>query len=516
MSQSMNGLSLFSGNGISESDNIACNNLSANLINSNAILTDNLNATQTTGALATFSGLVTVNKLIAGNVHADTRIDCDLFECRRLNSYEVIEGNQITMNRLNCNINGVFAAIDCAANVACTKVIFKDSTGDEVLDSIIVSNLFGLTSNVQKFINRISRDSLGSLTTGFNNLGLGQFALAQLTTGTTNIAVGQDSSYGLFSGSNNISVGTNSGLNNIDGINNICIGTNTGQATDPSGISYRNSVAIGANVKYDASNQIVLGTVNETVIVKGAFVCDSSISALSLELSNQVFTSAILSNILNLTSNVQDQFDKLSKDSGLNVTTGVRNIALGEFTLAANTTGSYNIGIGEQCLNDVVTGNNNIAIGKYAGGSLISSSDCICIGTETDQGTVGNFFNSVAIGYRAKFNASNQIVLGDSTHRIKIAGKVECNDIITKSKMKYGRYRATSNNTTTVYYAEAFPETGPLPYVQLTPIYSGVANISSSLLFLVDYYYTYFSYEFLSNGVHAESIVDINWMAMVN
>ena len=470
MSQSMNGLTLFSGNGISESDNIACNNLSANLINSNSILTDNLNVSQTSGALANFSGLVTAN------------------------------------------------AIDCVTTMACTKIIFKDVTGNEVLDSIIVSNLFGLTSNVQKFINRISRDSLGSLTTGFNNLGLGQFALAVLTTGSYNIAVGQDSSYGLFSGSNNISIGTNSGLNNIDGTNNICIGTNTGQATDPSGISYRNSVAIGANVKYDASNQIVLGTVDETVIVKGNFVCDSSISTQSLELSNLAFTPAILTNILNLTSNVQDQFDKLSKDSLGSVTSGVDNVALGVLSGGGITTGSYNFAAGFNALFSITSGYSNIGIGKYAGQNLITESDCICIGVEAgkDSNISNTLSNSVAIGAYSKFDSSNQIVLGTVYHTVKIDGKIQGPDIISKSKMKYGRYRATSNNTTTVYYAEAFPETGPLPYVQLTPIYSGVANISSSLLFLVDYYYTYFTYEFLSNGVHAESIIDINWMAMVN
>jgi trimeric autotransporter adhesin len=502
MSQSMNGLSLFSENGISESDNISCNNLAANLITSNGILTDNLNATSTTGALANFSGLVSANKLTAANIHADTRIDCDLFEC----------------NRLDCKINGVFNAIDAAGNVSCTKVIFKDVTGNEVLDSIIVSNLNGLTSNVQQFINRISRDSVNAVTSGVNNLGLGQFALPQLTTGSHNVSLGFETSYDIISGSNNISIGKNTGSNNIDGSNNIAIGTNAGQATDPLGISYQNSVAIGNNAEYNTSNQIALGTVDETVLVRGTFICDSSISAQTLELSTLIFTPDILNNLLNLTTNVQDQFDKLAKNSLGSVTTGVDNLALGFFSGSSITTGSYNVSLGYDALFSMTTGYSNVGIGKYACQNMIEDSDCICIGVEAgkDSAISSAISNSVAIGSYSRFDQSNQIVLGTVYHTVKIDGKVQCSDIITKSKMKYGRVPGNSSNSLTVVnFDEPFPETGPMPFIQLTPIYESIYNTSPAFLFVVAYSYSGFAFDFIYNGTPSSATIEANWMAMV-
>ena len=160
----------------------------------------------------------------------------------------------------------------------------------------------------------------------------------------------------------------------------------------------------------------------------------------------------IVSNLFGLTTNVQKFVNSISRDNLGQLTTGLNNLALGQFALQATTTGSYNIGFGQDSLYENISGNNNVAIGKESGSGLITSSDCICIGTRTGQDTNDTFFNSIAIGYQAKFNASNQIVLGDSTHTLKFAGKVEAPDIVTKSKMKYGRIQGNTNNLPTVHY----------------------------------------------------------------
>lgn len=82
---------------------------------------------------------------------------------------------------------------------------------------------------------------------GANNTGIGNQAL--------NATAG--------SGTNNTGIGYAAGQTNISGSNNTYVGYNT----LPSATNYSNSTALGSGATITASNQVVLGTTSETVII---------------------------------------------------------------------------------------------------------------------------------------------------------------------------------------------------------------------------------------------------------
>ena len=87
--------------------------------------------------------------------------------------------------------------------------------------------------------------SLGQLTTGYNNVGfgnntgrkvtqgfsntfVGRDAGHELTTGHSNVFVGRSASYGVVTGIYNVSVGDGAGYNNSSGLGNLCVGRRAG------------------------------------------------------------------------------------------------------------------------------------------------------------------------------------------------------------------------------------------------------------------------------------------------
>ena len=106
----------------------------------------------------------------------------------------------------------------------------------------------------------------------------------------------------------------------------------------------------------------------------------------------------------------------------LNVTTGFRNTAVGRASIPQATTGYRNNGFGYYTLFGVTTGFKNIAIGAYAGRTITTGSLNILIGDSANT-TTGTFTNAIAIGNGASVNASNKVVLGN-TSATSIGGQV--------------------------------------------------------------------------------------------
>ena len=493
MSQSMNGLSLYStAGGISETDNISCNNIACN-----GILTDNLTSIQTNGGIANYSGNVSANRFSAPNIHADVRVDADLFECRQLNSYNLISGLQITGTRMNCNEKFVSDSIECD-NIKNVKENCGVSQSASCINNVLLGKDNGL------LINNNSSYNVGIGSNVFNIL---------------------DSN-----ANNNIAIGYNSGFNISQGDNNICIGNSSGVLINTNNDIYNNSTAIGNDSRISGSNQIVLGTQNEKTIIRGDLLCEqdmscnivncssvdcTNINCDSFLINNIELTSATINSLTGLTDNVQNRFNNLSTNSGLAITTGLNNVYLGNFALPTCSSGSYNVAISENSLLGI-NGNSNIGIGKNSGFSLNENAyDCICLGVNSGQGVDATnlLFNSCAIGAQSKFTKSNEISIGSALHTTTFSGKIEGPDIISKSKMKYGKHQASSNNLTTVTFSTPFP-VGSLPFVQLTAIYTG--NVTASgFLYVYDYSHIYLTYGYLVNGGHQETSIAVNWMAMI-
>ena len=97
-------------------------------------------------------------------------------------------------------------------------------------------------------------------------------------------------------------------------------------------------------------------------------------------------------------------------------TTGQYNTAIGFTSCEKNTTGSNNTALGYQALFYNEIGGNNTAIGSSSGFDLSGNSACnTFLGANADVSSNTLIYNySTALGYYARIDASNQIVLGGS------------------------------------------------------------------------------------------------------
>ena len=112
----------------------------------------------------------------------------------------------------------------------------------------------------------IGYEALNANTTGSNNTSVGQSSMSNNLTGSFNTAVGDNSLDTNTTGSNNTALGADAGFTNLTGSNNTFLGYNT----DISGnVVYNHSTALGADAKISASNQIVLGTASDSVLIRG-------------------------------------------------------------------------------------------------------------------------------------------------------------------------------------------------------------------------------------------------------
>ena len=95
-------------------------------------------------------------------------------------------------------------------------------------------------------------------------------------------------------------------------------------------------------------------------------------------------------------------------------TSGYYNTSIGGDSLFVNETGNHNVSIGIGSLYKHISGDYNTSIGDNAGNSDISGNKNTFIGSYADISSNYVIQNSTAIGYNAKIDASNQIVLGTS------------------------------------------------------------------------------------------------------
>ena len=100
-----------------------------------------------------------------------------------------------------------------------------------------------------------------------NNTAVGYQSLLAATTPVNNTAVGSMSLAANTSGANNTAVGYGAGAFVSTGGNITCLGYNTGFSSGAT--QYNNSTALGYNATIGGSNQVVLGTAAESVIVAG-------------------------------------------------------------------------------------------------------------------------------------------------------------------------------------------------------------------------------------------------------
>ena len=138
--------------------------------------------------------------------------------------------------------------------------------------------------------------SLSTVSTSGGNIAISTLGASSmsLTTGSNNHCIGGGCLTSLVSGSNNLVFGSGSGTSLISGSNNVIIGAGTWQTT---GSAFNNCTVLGVSAIPTASNQVVLGTVNESVVIKGGLDSNGISNAGSIQLTGQ-----IIQNISNFTA----------------------------------------------------------------------------------------------------------------------------------------------------------------------------------------------------------------------
>ena len=137
-------------------------------------------------------------------------------------------------------------------------------------------------------------------------------------------------------------------------------------------------------------------------------------------------------------------------NSGVNASLGNNNTFVGSSSGSSITTGSQNTFLGNISGNGITTGNNNVIIGQGAGVNQTTASNNVFIGNGSGLSTTTQYTNATAIGYNARVDTNNALILGNTTTSVGIGvtapvEKLEVNGNVqidgTTSEYKYGTTR---------------------------------------------------------------------------
>lgn len=299
-------------------------------------------------------------------------------------------------------------------------------------------------------------------TNGYQNTGLGAFALRQNTYGSRNTASGYYALYSNTNANNNVAVGhsalytqsyNNGGtswdsdntavganamysnqptINTTYGSRNVAVGTNAMYAS----ATAWSCTAVGVEAAYNgATNSAAVGyralySGGSSCVAVGREALEANTAAWNTAVGGWAMTSnttgsystAVGYHALsdNLTGHYNTAVGFRALESN---TTGHYNTAVGQGSFDSNTDGDYNTAVGQSSLGNSTTGNRNTAIGQ---GTLASGdgsyntaigqsagNNAATEGTSLGyDATTGTFTNATAVGARAYAGASNTLVLG--------------------------------------------------------------------------------------------------------
>jgi hypothetical protein len=369
--------------------------------------------------------------------------------------------------------------------VVCPGDVSLNSTLEVGGDATFYSTVNGI------YINNGSNDNNNILLTtsklnsisGIYNTVVGTNSMADATTAGTNSCFGFSSGAGLDTGSGNTFIGSGAGEHTINGNGNTFVGYNSGNYVDGSyntvlgylawayNDPYNYTTVIGYNAQPTDDHQIVLGTVEETVIidgslnvfgdvslnstleVRGAATFDASMVVygdVSLNSTLEVggvatFDAQIVANAdvsLNSTLEVGGASTFYSTVNGIYINNGkplsLYNIILNT-SLVPKLTGSNNTMLGYNIMPSATSAGTSCCVGYQAGHGITTSQSNTLIGAEAGYAISDGSFNT-AIGYHAYISGNygystaigafsvptgdHQIVLGTVKETVIIDGSL--------------------------------------------------------------------------------------------
>jgi len=268
-------------------------------------------------------------------------------------------------------------------------------------------------TNARELANLVG-GTLTNVTSGTNNVALGDEALEAVTSGSENVAIGKDAGTAITTGTDNTFVGMEAGKNttdrnhntglgnealktNVNGAKNVAVGSGALLTMNPASDSDTYNVGVG----YDAGGSITTG-VDNTLI--GGLVGD----ALTSGKQNVAIGGG--TDYAALGSDTQGKFTVAVGFGALraqNFTsdTASNNVAVGYFAGGVMTTGTGNTFVGSLAGDDCVDGTNNTAVGKSSL-SADAGDNNTAVGLEALRDTTGSV--NTAIGK----NSGNAITSG--------------------------------------------------------------------------------------------------------
>jgi len=245
-------------------------------VNNDASLNGNVNVNKDISCNGNIS--IVRNLIVAGNLAVKNYTTSNIINTTTTN-YQLVIAEDLSLNgRLlvssDTSLNGnLFVGKDISCNgtlISTITYILEDIS----INGVTVGNGSGGSTNtifgnlaLANNITGINNTAVGYAAlrqnTGSHNSAAGYNALVSNTTGTYNSAFGSNALSSNTTGSCNTALGYNAGSANVDGSYNTFIGYNANANAG----NYSYSTAIGANSLITGSNQIVLGTSSETVVI---------------------------------------------------------------------------------------------------------------------------------------------------------------------------------------------------------------------------------------------------------
>ena len=228
---------------------------------------------------------------------------------------------------------------------------------------------------------------------GDYNIQIGSNAGNDLEAGAQyNNLIGYRAGYDITTGDNNVMIGQFAGGYHTTGIGNFFLGYRAGMGQIGLSVASNNNIAFGYLALTDITTgdeNIALGYTAAENLTSGAYNVVLGRGALQLETDRSY--------------NVALGYEALGNSLG-----GQGNVALGYQAGEFLTTGDYNVFLGYDVANaGVATGNQNIAIGRASAQSLTSAHDNIFMGYLSGNKQTSGHFN-VAAGYNAGYYGTTQ------------------------------------------------------------------------------------------------------------
>lgn len=257
--------------------------------------------------------------------------------------------------------------------------------------------ILGNTTDFNLFVgydSGINTTPTTATSSGVENTFLGNLAGRENTQGSYNVFLGFLTGYFNTTGTRNTFLGTRAGYANTTGNDNVFIGDAAGQSNTVGS----DNVLVGKHAglfNTEGSSNVFLGT------NAGFFNTTGTNNSFIGHRAGESNTTGF-HNIFN------------GKLAGFRNTTGTRNIFLGFAAGSENTIATYNTFIGDGTGYNTTTGSYNIFLGGSSGGSNLTGSENIVVGVFANT-TSADLNNAIAIGYHADVDASNKIVLGNTS-----------------------------------------------------------------------------------------------------